>query len=295
MRVLVTIPHYFGPPASPGALTAAGKHRYGAYSPDPGPRIAALSACLTALHGLFPVGVCFIDHGRREARIVETSAATRIDVVICTTQGRHLLEQASALARYYTHCLTDAEPLLLGFACHDVLRARLGSYDYYCYLEDDLVLHDPWFFVKLAWFTQLAGDDKVLQPNRFEAGLNFPITKVYVDGALEATVTAPFHNIRDSEPLAGDVMSARVTFERTLNPHSGCFFLNAHQMEHWAGQPHWYDRASRLIGPLETTASLGILRTFKVYRAAPAHADFLEIQHFGTGYLAQLHPVEEQP
>jgi hypothetical protein len=73
-----------------------------------------------------------------------------------------------------------------------------------------------------------------------------------------------------------------------LNPHSGCFFLNARQMEHWAAQRHFLDRDSRLIGPLETAATLGVLRTFKIYRPAPINADFLEVQHFGTDYLRQL-------
>jgi hypothetical protein len=30
------------------------------------------------------------------------------------------------------------------------------------------------------------------------------------------------------------------------------------------------------------------MRTFKVYRPAAVNAGFLEVQHFGTGYLAQL-------
>jgi hypothetical protein len=51
---------------------------------------------------------------------------------------------------------------------------------------------------------------------------------------------------------------------------------------------HFFDRTSRFIGPLETSATLGILRTFRIYRAAPRNADFLEIQHFGDGYLKRL-------
>jgi hypothetical protein len=80
---------------------------------------------------------------------------------------------------------------------------------------------------------------------------------------------------------------------RTRNPHSGCFFLNARQMTHWAGQPYFGARESRFIGPLESAATLGLMRTFKVYRPAPANADFLEVQHAGTGYLERLRPGAE--
>ena len=178
--------------------------------------------------------------------------------------------------------------MLLGFACQAVLRERLGSYDYYCYLEDDLILHDPWHFIKLAWFNRHVGDDKLLQANRYESALNHLVPKIYVDGDLDESVAAPFQDVRDSGPLAAEVLGVRLLFGRTLNPHSGCYFLNARQMEHWVRQPHFLDHASRLIGPLETTATLGVLRTFKVYRPAPANADFLEVEHFGAGYLERL-------
>ena len=31
-------------------------------------------------------------------------------------------------------------------------------------------------------------------------------------------------------------------------------------MSHWVSQPHFLDHASRFIGPLETAATLGIMR-----------------------------------
>jgi hypothetical protein len=287
MRVLFTIPHYYHPQDQPEGEQAGAAPRYGAHTASAGPRLEALTACLTALHQLYRRTPCFIDHQCGQARLAEPAVPCTVDVVICTTQGRHLLEQLPA-GPWFEHRPTEADPPLLGFACHDVLRERLGRYDYYCYLEDDLVLHDPWLFAKLAWFNRQAGQDKLLQANRYEAGLGFMLPKVYVDGNLAEHCTAPFQDIHDSGPLLGEVLGVPVRFERTLNPHSGCFFLNARQMEHWVRQPHFLDRVSRFIGPLETTATLGILRTFKVYRPAPANADFLEVQHYGSGYLEQL-------
>jgi hypothetical protein len=209
-------------------------------------------------------------------------------VVICTTGGRHLLGELPAVRACCEHRETDTAPELLGFACHDVLRERLGRYDYYCYLEDDLVLHDPWLFTKLAWFCRHAGNDCLLQPNRFEAGLGHLVAKVYVDGDLTRDVTAPFQNIDDAPTLELEALGRRVVFRRPLNPHSGCFFLDARQMDRWANGPAFADRASRFIGPLETAATLGIMRTFRVYKPDLAHADFLEVRHHATGYLSRL-------
>jgi hypothetical protein len=284
LRILITIPHY----VRPGEARSDGR-RYGALVADPAVRVEALRACLTALHRLFGAPPCFIDHHRRAAQVHQTVVPHTLAVIVCTTGDAHILNRLAP--ECYSHHATAAEPALLGFACHDVLRERLGGFDYYGYLEDDLILHDPWFFLKLAWFNRHAGDDKLLQPNRFEAGLGHAVPRVYVDGDVNPAATAPFQDIGDSGPLTGEVMGVRVEFRRTTNPHSGCFFLNARQMAHWVAQPHFADRGSRFIGPLETAASLGIMRTFKVYRPAPANADFLEVQHAGTGYLEQLRPA----
>lgn len=43
-----------------------------------------------------------------------------------------------------------------------VLKLCLGKYDYYCYLEDDLILYDFWFFVKLKWFNYYVGNNNLL-------------------------------------------------------------------------------------------------------------------------------------
>src|SRR5262249_44937592 len=161
---------------------------------------------------LFHPTVCFIDHGHRAARSFEPAVPRALDVVVCTTRGRHLLDRLPVRADYYTHRPTDAEPLLLGFECHAVLRERLGGYDYYGCLKDDLILQDPCFLGKLAGFNRHVGDDKLLQPNRYEAGLNHLVPKVYVDGDLDEQVTAPFQDVRAGGPLAGEVMGLRVTF-----------------------------------------------------------------------------------
>jgi hypothetical protein len=152
-------------------------------------------------------------------------------------------------------------------------------------LEDDLVLHDPWFFSKLKWFTHHAGNGNLLQPNRYEVSPQGAVFKAYVDGDLADSATSTFQNVDEQRQLMGKIMEQTIAFERALNPHSGCYFLNAEQMAHWAKQSHFLDRDTRFIGPLESAATLGIMRTFRVYKSTPAYANFLEIQHFGASFL----------
>lgn len=278
MRVLLTLAHFFKPDG--------GKH--GSQRKDPAPRLKALTLSLAALHQLFGKSQGMIDIAQRSTFPANQPQSCDLDIVICTTQGHHLLEQLSLPYHFYRHHPTQAEPLLLGFECQAVLRDCLGQYDYYCFMEDDLILHDPWFFIKLDWFTKWAGDLSLLQPNRYEISTHALTCKTYIDGNLLPRVTAPFQNVQEHPQLQSTFLGLPVLFRRALNPHSGCYFLNAKQMEHWAKQPDFLDRDTRFVSPLESAATLGIMKTFRVYKTAPEQANFLEIQHFGEGFLGLI-------
>ena len=56
-------------------------------------------------------------------------------------------------------------------------------------------------------------------------------------------------------------------------------------MESWASKPYFLDRDISFAGPLESAATLGIMKTFRVYKPAPASAGFFEIRHANARYL----------
>jgi hypothetical protein len=282
MRILITIPHYFGPPANAGS----GGHR--SHSGDAGARGAALAECLHSLHQLFSPAQYAMQIARRRTQPANEAFTGEVHVVVCTTGGKHLLGQLPLDPSFYYHHPATTEPHLLGFECHVVLRDRWGNYDFYCYLEDDLILHDPWFFRKLNWFTGHVGQNSVLMPNRFERGQRPLALKAYVDGDLAERATARFQDVRDTPQLRSEVMGASLLFHRPLNPHSGCFFLNREQMAHWIRQPYFLDRNVSFVGPLESAATLGVMRAFKIYKPARENANFLEIEHYGDQFLRQL-------
>ena len=276
MRILFTIAHFYNP---------SGDGKHASQRNDPQPRLNALTACVTSLQALYGKSQCMIHIGECATIPANQDQNHEIDIVICTTQGYHLLPQLPVQPRSFMHHATKCEPLLLGFECQAVLRACLDKYDYFCYLEDDLVLHDPWFFNKLNWFQHHGGNGNLLQPNRYEVAPHGPVFKSYIDGDLVHAATAKFQNVEEQRQLVGKIMEQPIAFERSLNPHSGCYFLNAEQMAHWAKQPDFLDRDTSFIGPLESAATLGIMRNFRVYKPSASHANFLEIQHFGASFL----------
>jgi hypothetical protein len=283
MRILFTIPHYFQQGSS-----AKSRAVHGSSQARPDVRKGALAQCVLALHQLFGNAQFTMQLAAKRTRPANEGLRAEVHVVICTTAGRHLLESLPVDGMLYHHHPTQAEPLLLGYECQAVLRDRWGNYDYYGFLEDDLILHDPWLFAKIAWFSSQAGADAVLLPNRFERGPGPLVHKAYVDGDLAARVTETFQDTRQVPEFRGTALGVPLVFKRPLNPHAGCYFLTAEQMAHWMRQPHFLDRSSAFIGPLESAATLGIMRTFRIYKPARENASFLEIEHYGTAFLSQL-------
>ena len=131
------------------------------------------------------------------------------------------------------------------------------------------------------------GHEKLLLPNRFERGRGL-MHKAYVDGELARRVTQPFQNVDEEPTLESEVLGRSISFRRPTNPHSGCFFLNHGQMERWMSDASFLKRETAFIGPLESAATLSIMRTFQVYKPDRESADFLEVEHFGDQFIRQL-------
>ena len=284
MRILITIPHYF---AADQAATGA---PHGSERPEPKKRVRALTACIAALHQAFGQPQCMLNIARREAEPANTGiGTTELDVLVCTTGHFHLLHDLPLARNSFEHVATEAPPRLLGFECHRVLRERSGSYDYYGFMEDDLIVHDAWLFTKLNWFNAHAGDHRLLQPNRFELGSTSDLVrKIYIDGDLLPQVVEPFRRTDADPPLDSRLIGVDVRFRPARNPHAGCFFLNDRQLRHWIDQPWFLDRDTSFIGPLESAATLGVLRSFAIYKPARENAAFLEIEHYGQAFLRLL-------
>lgn len=283
MRILIAIPHYFDPQG-----TIAGRQTYGSISDAALVRAAALRDAIHALHQHFGNAQCMLQISQGRTRPANEPLRGDVHVIVCTTGGRHLFSKLCVDPIFVHHQETDAEPALLGFECHSALRDRFGDYDWYGYLEDDLIVRDPWLFAKLEWFQHHVGPNSVLLPNRYERGTRPLVTKAYIDGDLAEHVAAPWQNVGETPELSSHVLGRPIVFRRPLNPHSGCFFLSANQMGDWLRQPHFLDRDTSFVGPLESAATLSVMRTFRIYKPARENASFLEIEHSGSRFLDQL-------
>lgn len=279
LRVLLTMAHYYRPSENGS---------YGSLRDKRAARLSAVRAAIAGWRQLFSAKQYVPSLARPEERVANQDLQLDLEVVVCTHGDDHLLDELDLPAGSWRCARRGSHPMELGYECQAVLREQLGRYDYYCYQEDDLILHDPLWFQKLAWFRQLAGDECLLQPHRYEISTGQGFRKAYIDGDLPLDKTLPYQDIGDRWQLSFDVLGQGIRFIRPKNPHAGCYFLTARQFEQWSRQPYFLDRERSFYSHLESAATLGIMRTFRVYKPAPDHAGFFEIEHAGSAWTERL-------
>ena len=281
MRILVAVVHYWDP---------EGSGRHGSLRPNPRPRIEAFQQQLLALQRM----------GARQAQLnIQTMAADpantqlqhTIDIKVITDGKHHVLDRLDTPYRglFQMVVAEPASPKHLGFEAQRFLASRLDQeYDLYAYFEDDLIVLDPWFFRKIDWFRSQAGDGCVVFPHRIElASEPHSVDRFFIDGPM------PESDLRQIIPEPEAAIGAQwpggtLYFESPRNPHSGCFVLSRTQMYHWIQQPHWQDGDCSWVSPLESAATLGIAKTFRLFKPVMAQASWLEIQHWGTSFHCLL-------
>ena len=123
---------------------------------------------------------------------------------------------------------------------------------------------DPLFFRKMDWFVKEAGPDAVLFPQRVEAGPVAGVSRLFVDGAVRPQVTARFQDTGDRPVLMFRGMGSSFFFQRPTNPHCGAHFLKAEQLAKWMKDPEFGVAKADFIGPLESAATLGVMKNFRI-------------------------------
>lgn len=283
MRILITIPHYFGSGPDHYSSTAMSHREV---------RLNALRRCITSLHQLFgtPAAVKGYD---RTIKTIAGCSQNELSIIICTYGEQHLLHDLKLDQSCFkqTACCVD-NPMQLGFCCHTALKEHIGSFDWYCYLEDDLVIQDPFFFEKLTLFNHAAGQLPCLAlPHRYELSEHSLPRKIYIDGDLWPDNAAVMNRLRlpgcPAEIQLTCPPNGVVDFLPAQNPHAGCFFLTEPQLRQLAEQAWFGKPLSGLAGPLESAATLPLMTLFNIYKPALNAAAYFEIQHASQTYTGQ--------
>ena len=281
MRILIVIPHYFKGKADP---TVNRSTQIGARAE----RLHALVASISSLHQALGNSTYGLDHGLRTAWPLTPEGPHALDIVVITSGKDHLVHELAPLHRMFRHHATDVDPLMLGFEGHKLLRDARGKYDYYGYVEDDIVIVDPLLLRKRRLFDRTFGPEALLQPNRYEASPTGPVTKLYVDYRLAPEMTTSYQDLTEEPRLEMPFLDESVIFERASYPSAGCFFLNDEQLSILVDSPHFLDGDVSYLSPLDSAVTLSVMKTFRIYKPALDQAWFLEVLHASPRWIGSV-------
>jgi hypothetical protein len=279
MRILVTIAHYFKQNAAAQWHAALGS------ALSPLPKVAALNAQIVALHRYFGPHRLSFNPADPQGR---SAGAHTLDIVVMTKRDASLLEWIGIDPKVYTVEYFDGPPLMLPFEAQRIMRDRMGQYDLYAYMEDDLTVDDPAFFAKIDWFAREFGPRALLLPIRYEMGSTGTPAKISLSTRLSTEQRAPFQRAEFASTLKGRWNGVEQTFHIPNNPHAGCYVLTDEQLRQWVGEPTFYDRDGSWVSPLESAATYAPGKVFGLYMPAEPDPWFLQIEHFGTRLAMRL-------
>ena len=221
--------------------------------------------------------------------------AIDFDIFVFTTGDMHLMADLRTRA-LFKHVPTTAEPMFVGFECAKWIGDHLNKYDYYFYLEDDLLIHDPLFLIKIETFNRLVSDQfpkALLQPQRYELSLlaHDPnviknIDRLYIDYANRDQPAGK------GPPITLTFLGLPISFEPALNAHSGCYILSNRQAEIVVAHPDFLAHGKMYDFPLDTAATAFVAQALDVYKPARQSLSFLDIQH-GHQVCLRMEPDEK--
>lgn len=208
-------------------------------------------------------------------------AHCELAIVIKTVADRHI---TTYLPEYQINCIQVHEesiddPMFMGFKCQDELVKRVDEFDWFLFLEDDIILHDSYILEKLEKFSANCGSDRdLLFPNRYEL---WEGTKRYIDFTIDTKLELNRLSIVEIEG---------VKFAEYTNAHSGFFCLSKDQVQRWIKSGRrWNNKDLGFGGPRECAATFSLFECFSIYKPHPSNLHFFEVRHYDTKY-SQLYP-----
>jgi hypothetical protein len=271
MRVIVCIPHYFA--------AGVGERPLGSTRSDAADRAATVSQALESIVALLSPAVMLATSPNSSTAndVVEPIPHTASgDIFLCVSGDQHLGSTLTTRARIVQGRKSPEEPQMLGYVCRQVLAEHVGRYDLYCFVEDDVAIHDSRFFAKAAAFYAEAGEGYCLLPNRYElftkAGF---YAKAYLDGNVAEHRRIPFPS---SPPT---IVACNTTFIRARNPFGMCYVITDGQLRDWMKQPDFLQFDPCLSLDIMEIAQIPFGGHRPLYKPAPTAGDidYLAVRH----------------
>lgn len=207
--------------------------------------------------------------------LLSSFAHCELTILISTLPGRHI---TAFLPAYQRRCIEvletpDCDPMYVGFRVQDEFIKRSNQFDWFLFVEDDIVVYDSLLLEKITTFNQYSGrGNAVLLPNRYEM---WEGRKSYIDLTIDSEVAW--------NRLSGIEIEG-IKYAECTNPHSAFYCLSQTQLKTWVQSGRSWKYKDLMVGPLESAATFCLLECFSLYKPHPANLHFLEVRHYDTKY-----------
>jgi len=289
MKVIVAIPHFYKEKEN----ASYGSSRSGQKQARSLAFIQCISSILSLRRSTEDLVLNIAEKGIQTTKSANNQRSVEINIHIFA-DGENILGPALRMFKDQIK-IHKAE---LGNSRHLPLRARdyliqKGSaYDLCIYMEDDLIIRDSQFLEKQRWLIAQSKHKAVVMPHRTEWVPGARGERLLVDGPLRAEFIKKYCSPK-KHAAQGKFNGKEVIFDQTDNPHSGLFCISGKQAAELATleQP-----VNGFVSPLETAATLTVLRQYAVLKPSWSNRDFLWIEHGHPsfqGYCSQWPRVGE--
>jgi hypothetical protein len=207
--------------------------------------------------------------------LLTSFAHCELTILVSTLPNRHVVD---FLPDYQKDCVQllqepNCDPMYVGFRVQDEFVKRVEDFDWFLFIEDDIVVHDSLLLEKLEKFNQYCGrPDAVLLPNRYEM---WEGRKTYIDLTID---------VRIAWNRLSLIQIEGIKYAECTNPHSAFYCLSQAQMKTWIQSGQSWKYQDVMVGPLESAATFCLLECFSLYKPHPANLYFLEVRHHDTKY-----------
>lgn len=203
--------------------------------------------------------------------ILKNYSSRKIKILVATQSNRNVCDKLPEYQKKYISTIIrdNIDPMYIGFSIHEEFAKVMSQYNWFVFLEDDILVHDSFAIEKTKIFTSSHPINNLFQPNRYEMWQDM---KVYIDsGGIDWT------NLHINNGI--EIGCFR-------NPHSAYFCLSKEQMKYWierGGGRQYYDGLSN---PLESAATFELGKVFTFFKPKnPLY--YFEVQHNDIKYAWQ--------
>ncbi len=171
------------------------------------------------------------------------------------------------------------DPMFVEYDAYDVFVDHINEYEYFLFLEDDVLLTDSWFLEKIKKFNYYSPyKNYVLTPHRFEYANGI---KHYFDQAIIDENRSTSYTYSEKLKVSFD----DVSFSVFQNPHAAIYCLSKEQINLWIESGYKWRNKVVAFGVLESAATFSLYENFEFFKPHPDNIGYLEVQHYGNKYM----------